>query len=131
MAELEQVLFARLDSQVALVAHRIYPVEAPQNPTVPYITYQRISEQVESGMTQDHGLTHPTIQVDCWGATYPSTRAVAAQVRAALKRWRDLASNPVVEDSFLERSTDMGRDPAEPEPRLYRHSSDWLIWHRE
>lgn len=135
MAELEQVLFTRLtgySALAALVSTRVYPVEAPQNPTTPYITFQRIDEDVVRGMTEDHGMTAPTIQIDCWGLTYPSVRSVAAQVRAALKRWSDAATSPVVLDSFLRRMQDRARDQDDPEDqRFYRTSMDFEIWIRE
>jgi hypothetical protein len=136
MPDLETVLYTRLSGFAglsALVSSRVYPLEPPQNPTAPYVTYQRVDEQVLMGMTQDHGMTAPMVQVDCWGETYASARSVAAQVRSALKRWSDAATNPVVLDSFLRSSRDMGRDGEvnDAEPRLFRMSLDFEIWHRE
>lgn len=135
MPELEDVLVTRLKTfgeLPTLVEQRIYPIEAPQNCVTPYITYVRIDEAVESGMTQDHGMTHPLMQIDCWALSYVDARAVGSEVRAALTRWADDATDPPILDSFRRRSGDVERDPDSPETRrLYRRSFDFEIWIRE
>lgn len=129
-AELEEALFAYLStygSLTALVSTRIYPLILPQSPTYPVITYQRIDGPREHGLTAEHEMAHPRIQVDSWGKTYASVKAVATEAREALERWADESSNPVVLDSFL----DNDEDSYEPDTGLHRIRQDWIIWHRE
>lgn len=130
MAELEAALLTRLTAYgdlTALISSRVYPLILPQEPTYPAVTYQRIDGPREHGMTQDHGLPHPRIQIDSWGKTYASAKAVATQVRGALQRWSDAGASPVVLDCFLESD----EDGYEPEAGTYKVSQAWTIWHRE
>jgi hypothetical protein len=132
MAELEQALFTRLSTHAglsALVSTRVYPLVAPQNPTLPYVTYQRVASSRVSAMGTDPGVAEALMQIDCWGETYLSALSVATKARLALERWRDGASDPEVLDAFIERDQDVFEDEAEPP--LYRRSMDVRVWHRE
>jgi len=68
----------------ALVGTRVYPMKLPQNSTYPAIVYQRISGAERLGSTK---LREARYQLSCWGATYASGQALAAQVRDALEGW--------------------------------------------
>ena len=130
MADLETVLQTRLSTYAgltALVGTRVYPIKLPQEPAMPSVTYQRIDGPRESGMTQEHGMAHPRIQVDSWASTYGGAKAVAEQVRTALERWSNSGTTPEILDSFIEGDTDL----YESEVELYRVSMDFLIWYRE
>ena len=127
MAELEAVIFAQLSTLVTLVSTRIYPLILPQNPTLPAVTFQRIDGPRESALSAEMGLAHPRIQVDSWGKTYASAKAVATQVRGALQRWSSEAVDPVVLDCLLESD----EDGYEPDANIYRVRADYIIWHRE
>ena len=115
MAELEEALQTRLAAFAglsALVAARIYAVRAPQNPTLPYVTYQRIAAERFSAMGSDTGVASVLMQLDAWSeASALQAKQVATQVRLALERWRSEASDPVVLDVFIERNEDI--DPLE------------------
>lgn len=133
MAELEEALLSRLANYgglSALVVARIYPMILPQKPTLPAVTYQRIDGERESGMTQEHGMAHPRMQVDCWAATYSAAKAVATQVRGALQRWSGTVAGVTVLDSFLESDRDL-YEPGTGGQDIFRVSLDFLIWHRE
>lgn len=134
MAEVETILYLRLRNYgvlSALIGTRVYPVQAPQDPTHPFVTYQRIDTTRETGMVQDHGMTHPRIQVNAWGITYASSRAVAAAVKAALGvgsgRYEDTTSDPIILDVICDDEA----DDFEPDTRAYRYRMDFTIWHRE
>ena len=127
MAELETVIFTQLSTLVTLASTRIYPLILPQNPTLPAVTYQRIDGPRESALSAEMGLAHPRIQVDSWGKTYASAKAVATQVRGALQRWSSEATDPVVLDCLLESD----EDGYESDVNIYRVRQDWVCWHRE
>jgi len=130
MAELEAVIFTRLSTYaglIALTSTRIYPIILPQNPTLPAVTYQRTDGPRESALGAEMGLAHPGIQIDSWGKTYASAKAVATQARAALQRWSSEATDPVVLDCLLESDG----DEYEPGANIYHVRQDWTVWHRE
>lgn len=135
MAELEAAIYTRLvayGNLTTLVSTRIYPLVVAVNPATakpayPAVTYQRTDGPREHGMAVDHGLPHPTLQIDSWGKTYASAKAVATQVRAALQRWDDAAATPAVLDCLLESD----EDNYEPDAGVFRVSQTWTIWHRE
>ena len=130
MAELEQALQTRLtgfSGLSALVGTRIYPLILPQPPTLPAVTYQRISASRWSSIPGDDGVAEPRMQVDAWALTYGAAKLAAAQVRLALERWSDDASSPVVLDVFLETDQDI----YEPDTDIYRVSADYRVVHRE
>jgi len=130
MAELETAIYTRLaayEGLTALISTRIYPMILPQNPTYPAVTYQRTDGVRESGMTTEHGMAHPGIQIDSWDKTYAGAKAVATQVRGALQRWSSEAADPIVLDCFLESDG----DNYEPDTGAYHVQQSWTIWHRE
>jgi len=133
VAEIEQALYTRLTGFAglsALVASRVYPMRLPQSPTYPAVTYQRVAGERTPAMGADTGVMAAVVQLDAWGATYPSAKAVAKQVRLALERHRNGSSDPEILDIFIERDQDL--DPAEePVPDLFRVSLDFRVWHRE
>lgn len=135
MAELESVLYTRLTGfagLAALVGARVYPLELPQAPTYPAVSYARVSGEREHGMTEDHGMAHPRIQVDSWATSYAGCLAVARQVRLALQRWADAATDPAVLDSFLDNEIDTIEDVISgSEQRIFRRMQDYFIWYRE
>ncbi len=127
MADVEEVLVTRLGAQVTLVSNRVYPLILPQSPTLPALTYQGIGGTRIEGMTEGTGLIRPHLQIDAWGETYESARDVIVQVEAALDRWADATTNPVILDCFALREP---LADFERETRQYRVSMDFEIWHR-
>lgn len=130
MAEVETAIVTRLNAYgglTALTSMRIYPLILPQEPTYPAVTYQRIDGPREHAFGGDMGIPHPRIQVDSWGKTYASAKAVATQVRGALQRWADAGATPEVLDCLL----DNDEDDYEPQTGVYRVRQDWIVWHRE
>ena len=130
MAELEQAIDSRLRNYAglkALVGTRIYPLKLKQRATMPAVTYQRISGPRISAMGADPGVASPRVQIDCWGGTYASSKAVATQVRGALQRYRGTVAAVEILAVFIESDLDI----FEPDAELYRVSTDYVFWHRE
>ena len=84
----EESLTTRLEATVALttlVASRIYPVELPEQPTMPAVTYRRID--TPTGHLLDElrsSWEWPRFQVTSWATTYASAKAVNAEVITSL-----------------------------------------------
>lgn len=103
---------------VALVSTRVYPAVLPQRPTLPALTYQRISgvpEYSHSG----RALMQSRFQISCWAATYAGAIALATAVKAAMDTFPDVA--------FIEGHSEM----YEPETSVYHIPVDVMIWHEE
>jgi hypothetical protein len=131
MAAIEDALFERLKTfagLMALVSTRIYPVQAPQNPIFPLVVYQRITTTVPHNMGADLGPEAPYFQLNSWarGRDYTQAKAVAAQVRAALRDYSATVLGVVIQRIFLEDEQDLGFDL---DANATGISQDYRVWH--
>ncbi len=127
---IEDAIFDRLDNYAglsALVASRIYPVNAPQNATKPYVTYNRISGVRESLLATDTDIATPRFQISAWSDDRDEVVSVAAQIRGAFQRYSGTNAGIVIMDSYLVNDVDL----YEFEPKMYQVAIDFEIWHRE
>jgi hypothetical protein len=111
----------------ALVGQRVTPLRMDQGADLPAITVQRIDGPRVRSLTGPSGLAHPRFQLDCWGSTYASVKAVATAVRQRLDGYRGLMGSTTVGGVSLESD----QDDFEPDTGLYRVSMDFIIWHKE
>jgi hypothetical protein len=85
---LEQALRTRLAAYTnltTLVGTRIYPLRLAQSPTLPAVTYQRISTvPVQALSAAASAMIRTRMQVTAWATTYAGAQSVAAQIRACL-----------------------------------------------
>ena len=84
---IEQALLTKLLATPALTAltgQKIYYVKAPQNVIAPYLTYQKISEQVAHSHQGYSHLKECRIQFSAFSTTYMGAKAINAQIFAAL-----------------------------------------------
>ncbi len=126
MSDTESLLYTRLTGHAglaALVDTRVYPMLLPQGATLPALTYQRISTVQTYSHQGDSGLATVRMQVDCWGATYASAKAVAAQVKAALSGY---TSSAIGRCHLVAE-----RDLYDPETGHYRVIIDFMIGYQE
>jgi hypothetical protein len=116
---------------VTLVNNRIYPHLLPPQPTLPALTFFRVTPG-GTGVEYSHGgssnLVSPRYQVDAWAKTSVDRAAVSAQVLAALSGRRGAFGAEVARSSF---AVDPGRDSYEPETKLYRRTFEFEIQHAE
>jgi hypothetical protein len=127
---IEAVVFGRLSTYAgltALVSTRVYPAVAPQNATIPFLTYRRISAIRQSGMGEDIGIVAARFQLDAIASAYTTMRSVMTQARLAMQRWRDGSSSPEVLDTYIQNEIDLYED----ETDLHHGVLDVLVHHRE
>ena len=128
MAEIEQVIVTKFAAHVgltALLSTRVYPAQLPQRPTLPALTYTRISTLFYQ--TRDSSsLERPRFQFDCWADSYGAARGVAQQLRQALATLRQ-SSNPRIDAALLENDQDI----LEADPGRWRAVVEAYIWHEE
>ena len=111
----------------ALVGQRIYPILLPHNATFPAVTHQQISGPRVTRLNSDPGVVEGRWQVDSWGETHMSALLVAAQVRAALKRYRGTNDTTEILDVYLDEES---QDYDEAVKR-YFVTQDYKVWWRE
>lgn len=126
----ETTIFSRLSGFAglsSLVSSRIYPNTLPQNPTLPALTFRRVSTVPFSAMSNDTGVTRCRLQVDVWARKYSDLDAVGDQVRQALQRWRNTGAGTEVLSSFYLNAVDL----YEPENEIHHRAMDFEIDYRE
>jgi hypothetical protein len=101
---------------VGLMGTRIYPLRAPQNPTFPFIVYQRISCVTEYGMDGFHGLSNVTVQFDCYATSHGGVRSISS------------ALHTVMQTATFKNILDNDMDMVEPDLDGYRVVQDYSIW---
>lgn len=134
---IEEAINARLSSWpalAALIADRLYPMEAPQNAPAPYVIYQRITGSRLRSIQGVSGQANPQFQIDAYGITYAQAKAVAAQVRLALDGFRGVINLPdgtaeIIRSCSLEMDRDLKDTTAEP--ALFRVLHEFSFWHDE
>lgn len=104
----------------ALVSTRIYPLQLPQTPTLPALTYQRISNSGQNGSTD---LRESRWQVNCWAATYTGAVALAAQAKAALEDYSNVSATPGIKYGRIVGEL----DDYDPETETYRVILDAML----
>lgn len=121
---LEESIFSHLSTVAAITTYvgasssaRIYPVYLPQDPTLPAMSYQRISSQPQASMGGFCNLDNPRIQIDCWATSYSAVKGMAEAVRDAMM---SAAAFNALEIS--------DQDLFEPDLEIYRVSIDFSCW---
>lgn len=136
MATVEVAIFTKLTTipaaTQALVAARIYPSLLPQDPTLPAITYQRITTGRVRSLSGLSGLAFPRLQLNCWATTPEGARAIAAAVRADLDNIGETVGGVTLKDGITEDEGDMIAGAGDmPGQRMFGVRVDMTIWHEE
>lgn len=105
---------------------RIYALFLPQNPTLPAITYQRISGPRIQELNAATEWGRARIQYDCWADTYLGAQALAAAVRRSLNGHVGKLATLKVGIRL-----DNERDLYEDELNIFRISQDYMVVHTE
>jgi hypothetical protein len=88
---IEQLLYALLSSTTSITAitgPRIYPLQLPQDPTLPAIEYSFIGGSSSPTFTT-RGNKRYRVQIDCWGNTYAEAVTLRSAVKDALDGYSD------------------------------------------
>lgn len=137
---IEQGLYKHLSGTTvltALTSDRIYPLIAPQGASVPFITYQQISNPKIHAMQADPSIWQPRFQLNSFADTYAGAKAVAKQVETALKDYKtvvsglfgDGTSGVDVQRIFAENEIDLTDIDPDTMSATFHISQDFIIWH--
>lgn len=130
MSVIEEAIHTKLttDADISgLISGRVYPLKLPQKPTLPAVTYQRISGVRNYFMDGVATLAQPRFQVDSWAATYSAAKDLAGKVRAALSGLTETVDTIKIYGVFLDSDNDLYDDDLE----VYRVQADYFIHHKE
>lgn len=131
---LEQAIYNKLSGTAAiaaLVANRIYAINAPENEPNPCITFSLASEDYLHAMGTDPAIYHPIYQVQCWGNTYDSATDLSETVITALQDFTGVMGTSgeltgvTVQRIFLQ-SRDQDYDPVSESHSI---NLTFEIWH--
>lgn len=105
----------------ALVSTRVYAILMPQDPTVPAVTFQRITAERVSTLAPagGNGVERARIRVIAWGKTLAECQAVAEQVRQAMNAATTFKVEHLVEIDDFENDT-----------LLYSVLTDYAVWYK-
>lgn len=139
MATIEQAVYYKIvnDTDIeALIGTRFYTAgDVPQNVTLPYMTYQRIS-----GVRHRHqagaGLVEARYQFNCYATKQIGAAALGTALRAALERYRgdmgEAGSTIAVRGAFVQDDSDQGSPPTEGSQRgPIWQTVDVIFWYVE
>ena len=118
----KQALYDRLRTYAgltALVGDRIFPANAGQGISTPYITYQKISPGRQYAMGGYVGMQKTRFQISCFADLPEDNELVAEQVIAALESWPNVAVYQDGEGDAYEQSTEK-----------YHIPLDFIIWYQ-
>ncbi len=117
-----------------LVSTRVGAAELNERATMPAIVLRQLGEFTADSLSDSSTpqVAFARVEVDCYGSTYASARAVADAVRKApMQQYRGMMSTTAVKSVFFD-----GEESASDVPRqggaIHRHiiSQDYRIEHR-
>lgn len=132
MAEVEQGIYARLTGQTGitdLVGTRIYPGVAPLNASFPYLIYLKTSGARIHAMKADPGLAWPHVQISSWSTSYSQVKAIALQVKTALRDFSGSTGKMTFQRIFFDNEGDTADVDLKTMSIKYQIIQDYTVWH--
>ena len=115
---IHEALFSRLSGVAGVTTLvgsspcRIYPDEAPQKPTLPYVVYFRVGSERPHAMVADTTIRRARFQFNCYASKSDDARALADAVIAALSRYSGTQATVVIDDIYIDNQIDGVDDDA-------------------
>jgi hypothetical protein len=112
----------------ALVSTRVYPGRRPQASALPAIDVASISGAPIYTDQGEAGLATGRVEVNCWGATYTSSKLVARAVTAALSAFFGEVSGIKFQYILKDAERDFSEGGSSAAEYLYRTNLDFIVW---
>ncbi len=110
---MEQSLYSLLSSTVLSVDGRVYPLIMPQNCPKPALVYHVINKRDESSMSgwcdQEDSSTKYRVQIDVYSEHYSKQKAIAQEVKTALKSFK-FGVKEITSRDLFEADTELYRE---------------------
>lgn len=121
-----RTLLANNSAVAARVAGRIYPRKLPQNPTLPALTFFRVSTLAEFSH-DGAALEGPLFQVSVWSKSALEAQQLALDVKRAASGFRGHVAGVEINGSFLRNHFELYDDATE----IYHHPMDFRVWYAD
>lgn len=109
-----------------VVGDRVYPVRLPDEPVLPAVAYQVMTETRPRRPRGRSGLVRSPVQLSVVGRDYDEAHAVADAIRRAIDRRRGIYGGIDVRDVLDDGSHD---DPGDNSPQLV--AMTWVVHWKE
>lgn len=120
---LENKIYSHLSTSATVtnqIGTRLYPLVAPQDPTTPYCTFQRISGVGEYHTQGYATLERVRMQIDSYSTGYEGAKTIAVGIKTAME---SATGYKVVEYTDI--------DLYESDVKLYRIMQGFVCFNRE
>lgn len=119
------------DGRVSLLAgDRVNWVRTPQEVTAyPRAVLQVISGDVDTTNDGASGLESARVQIDCYGETYKSAKALSDAILSVLSGYRGIVAGVRIHGGLVDSKRDLPAADSGDVKRLFRRSADIFIWH--
>lgn len=119
-------------SVTSIVASRIYPVLAPAQAQLPFVTWRRSGIQRSQTLGGPMGMPRVSVQLDSYATTYEGARDLADRVRLVLDGYSGTVDNTQVNHVSLEQEQDDFVTLAGSElPPVYSVQQTFDVWWQE
>ena len=129
MAEAEAAIKSRLATQVGNLssATAIWALLAPPTATMPFLTFEVITETPTNVMGVETKPTECLFQVSIFAGTFLEAVNITNDVRTALTRYRGTTNSVVVQDIFYEQRNDFFSEA----DNTYQRVLDFRMYYEE
>jgi hypothetical protein len=133
VAEEGLVAYLKADATLTgLIADRLYPGCAPRNAAAPRVTYSRVSTFRPSVLEGHSGMPTTRLQLDVWGDTLATTRAVTRRLLTLLNGYSGAMGDEHAAASLVDdQRTDHERPEDGSDVATYRETLDVLLSYDE
>jgi len=108
------------------VSDRVYPLQIPQNDSLPAITYQRIYTDRIRALNADTNMVMARFQITIFSYNFFEMKNIFDAVRTKLQRYNGTVSSVVIDDIKIEDELDLKNDD-----ETYQCVVDIYITYRE
>lgn len=117
-----------------VISDRLYPLRLPQDPILPSVTFQKISNVEDTNLDGPMVFGMHRIQFDCYALTYLGVELLSKAIKRTLHGFSgDIGGSPPtgrISGVFHDGERDMPYEPGinEPDLKLFRRSADYLFY---
>ena len=128
---IETAIFKSLTEESSIsdiMGTRLYPLIAPQDATLPYMTYQQISGDRDHVLSGPTGFTKNRFQFNCWATTYGGAKRLFEALRIFWDGFSGTVLSRPIQCSQMENELDsIAKKPGVDVIDRYSKQADFII----